>query len=471
MLIENKSKVTVEGKGLIDLGQVVIGDRVLGKEGYNTVLGVRHSTVYPSLWGLDDFVTLTVEQPVLGYDGEWYAVNKSASQNVHPYLSVKQLKQGTSLWHKDGLVVADNLIGFPETPNVFCVELELDGDHTFVVNNLCFHNKGGGGSSGSTTTIQKTDPPAYLQPYLTDIAEQAQTAYNAVPKGGFSGQLVASPTTAQSQALAAQKGIAGSLANFGQPTLALSNDLATKSQSGYYTQPGGQSFTPTNIGTEAAVNAYLSPVKQQLTNEILPNLASNAIQQGAYGGSRYYTEMGNQIDQNYTQKAADIAAQIGYGEQVRQQDQIFQDAQKRLELMPELFKLEQTAALSAPGIADAGVSQLLTPSSILASAGQAEQLFNQDVLDEAYQQYLLDIAGPFAGLDQYASIVSGTPFGGTSTGTTTGAKPSGGSSFLSGALGGGTMAYGLASAIPSLGFLGGPIGIGAGAILGGLLGM
>ena len=470
MLMESKTKIKVEGKGLVSLASVKIGDRVEAKEGYNTVLGVRHSTVHPSLWGIDGGVTLTSEQPVLGYDGEWYAVNKTAGQNAHAYLNIKQLKQGTALWHRDGFIEAQSLQGLPEDPNLLCVELELDGDHTFVVENLCFHNKGGGGSSGSTTTINKTDPPAYLQPYLTDIAAQAQTAYNAVPKGGFSGQLVASPTSAQTQALQMQKGVANSLGNFGQPTLNIANDFATKSQSGYYTQPGTQGFTPTNIGTEAAVNAYLNPVKQQLQNDILPSLASNAIQSGAYGGSRYYTEMGNQIDQNYTQKAADIAAQIGYGEQVRQQDQIFQDNQMRAQLMPELFKLEQSAGLVAPELANTGVSQLLTPSSILGSAGQAEQLFNQDVLDEAYQQYMLDIAGPFAGLDQYASIVSGTPFGGTSTGTTTGARPSGGSNFLSGALGGGMAAYGLASAIPALGFLGGPIGIGAGAILGGLLG-
>ena len=471
-LIRQNTKVELENGDLISIGDVKIGDRIKGFIGFNKVRGVKHTLNHCSLWEVhENLVGITSDQPIMTTDG-WACVAAGTGRVAHPYLKeLHQLKQHMSLITDSGEVPCEYLTGLDESEELTCVELEVDGDHTFFVNGHLCHNKGGGGSSGSTTNITKTDPPAYLQPFLTDIATQAQSAYQQVPTGGFSGQLVASPTSAQLTALQQQKDIANSLGGFGAQTQQIAQQQGDKVLSGSYTAPANNQFTQTNIGTEDAVNAYLNPVKKQLQEQIIPTLQGQAIKDGAYGGSRYFNELGTQIDQNYTQKAADIAAQIGYGEQVRLDDQRFQNFTNNQALLPELMKLEQAAALTAPELATSGVNQQLLPSSLLSSAGQAEQLFNQDVLDQAYQQYLLDIAGPFAGLDQYASIVAGVPMGGTSTTTGTAARPSGGSSFLSGALGGGLGAYGLASAIPSLGFLGGQVGIGAGAILGGLLGL
>lgn len=308
----------------------------------------------------------------------------------------------------------------------------------------------GGSSSGTTsggTTIQKTEPPAYLQPYLTDIASKAQAAYGQVPTGGFSGQLVATPTPGQLSAVDAQKTIAQNLTNsgFGNTTMDAANSQAQKLASGFYTAPLNNTFNPTALDTTAITNASIAPVLDKLQNTIIPTLQSNAISSGAYGGSRYFADMGQQINDNFTKEAANIAAQLGYGEQVRQQDQAFKGWQTNQQLSPELFKAEQAAALATPELTNSGVQQLLTPSSILNQAGTQEQLWNQDQLDQAYQQYLLDVAGPFAGLDQYASIVGGMPTGSTTTSTST--APRTNSSFLSGALGGGLGGYGLASAL------------------------
>lgn len=471
-LIRQNTKVLLEDGSVLPIGDVKIGHRLQGAEKINEVLGVRHSTVHASLWEIHDrLVGISADQPIMSRDG-WVAVGHKAARQAHPYLEIAQLHKGNELLTQDkDYIPTDYITGLDDDGSLVAVELELDGDHTYYVNGFLVHNKGDSGGGGTTTNITKTDPPAYLQPYLTDIAKSAQTAYQQVPTGGFSGQLVAAPTTAQMTALDQQKSIAGALGpNFGQNTLNLGSGQIDKINSGYFTQAANNTYNPTNVGTADAVNAYLAPVQEKLQEQIIPGVQSAAINQGAYGGSRYFNEMGNQINDNFTKEAGNIAAQIGYGEAVRQDDMRFKGWETNQALMPELLKIEQAASLTAPEIMNAGVTQSLTPSSLLASAGQAEQLFTQDTLDEAYNQYILDVMGPFAGLDQYASIVGGMPMGGMSTSTGTMSKPSGGSNFLSGALGGGMAAYGLSSMAPALGFLGGPMGIAGGAILGGLLG-
>lgn len=473
-LVSNRMKVITKRKGPMPIGDVELGDYVEGKAGYNKVIGKRITTIFPSLWEISTTVgtiICTANQPILTNKG-WAAVNYAAANLSHRYLNSWELTQHHEIETREGLVKLEAPVHIPDSTDLVCVELELDGDHTYFVNNILVHNKGGGGGGGTSTTVTKTDPPAYLEPYLTDIAKQAQAAYKKVPQGGYSGQLVASPTDAQQQALQQQKSIAQGLGGFGDTTKQLADMQSQKILSGGYTAPANTQFQQTNLGTADAVNAYLAPVQRNLMENIIPTLQSDAIEQGAYGGGKYYNNLANQIRDNYTTEAANIAAQIGYGEQVRQDEQRYKNFELNQQLMPELMKLEQAATLTTPELLNTSVNQQLMPSGILAQAGQAEQLFQQDVLDEAYQQYLLDIQGPFAGLDQYASVIAGMPMGGTSTATGTAARPSGGSSFLSGALGGGAMAYGLGSAFPaSMGFLGGPVGIAGGAILGGLLGL
>ena len=469
-LIRQNTKVELEDGTQLPIGEVKLGHRLRGQSGVNEVIAVTHRACQDELWELHpDLIGISREQPVMTTEG-WGCVNTGAGQLAHPYLAGKLVPfvQESALVTTAGVVLLEYLSSVPDIEGLASVELELTGDHTFYVNGFLCHNKGGG---GNTTTVTKTDPPKYLQPFLTDIAEQAQAAYQKVPQDGFSGQLVASPTDAQLQAIGQQKDIAAGLGGFGANTTAIANQQANKVLSGGYTAPANNVYQGTNVGTTDAVNAYLDPVKQQLNEDILPSLRSSAVDSGAYGGSRYYTEAAKQVNDNFTRQANNIAAQIGYGEGVRKDEQGFENFSLNQSLIPELLKIEQAASLTTPELATAGVNQDLLGSQILGQAGQAEQLFNQDVLDEAYQQYVLSTQTPFAGLDQYASIVGGVPAGGTSTTTGTIARPSGGSNFLSGALGGGLGAYGLASAIPALGFLGGPLGIGAGAILGGLLGL
>jgi hypothetical protein len=326
-----------------------------------------------------------------------------------------------------------------------------------------------GGSSGpsSTTSITKTDPPAYLQPYLTDIATKAQGAYNQVPQGGFTGDLVATPNANQTGAVNQTLAKAGSLdaGGFGADTSGIASTLANKVNTGAYTAPASNTFTSTNLATPSLIDSYLQPVQARLQNEILPSLTSQAVSQGAYGGSRYATEAAVQVNNEFTTTAANIASQLGYGEGVRHDANALDVFKTNQGLYPELFKQENAAAGLQPSIASAGVTNSLLPQQLTASAGNQQQLWAQDLLDQAYQQYVLSTQTPFAGLGEYANTVNGGAMGGVSSTSGTGVRPSGGGvgGFISGGLGGAASGAAIGSVIPGVGTV-------AGAILGGLLG-
>lgn len=302
------------------------------------------------------------------------------------------------------------------------------------------HKSGGGGS-----TKVSNEPPKYAKPYLEQIAKAAQSAYgkarnqaNNVPT-----DLIADPTQAQTDAINMQKNIGYGLTNMGQAAGQIADQQINKVLSGAYTAPANDQFTPTNLATDAAINAAIDPVKRNLNENILPSLASKAIQDGAYGGSRYFTDMGKQVNDNFTREAANIAATMQYNEGVRQEGQKFDSWATNKALLPELLKLEQTAALTAPELQNTSVTQSLLPSQILNQAGTQEQINAQDRLDELYQLWELNTKAPFVGLDQYMSLISGATPGGTST-TTSG---KGGGNFMSGALGGATTGFGAAQAL------------------------
>lgn len=469
-LATDKTLVTLANGELLKIEEVKIGHTLLGRNGTNVVLGVKHTAKLETVWKVSCLSGFTADQLIYTEDG-WCALNPKKAREKHEGLHINQLMAESSIVTQHGVFPAGKLESVLSEVHPILVTLELDGDHTFFVNDVLVHNLGGGGSAPSTsTTVQKSDPPAYLQPYLTDIAKQAQTAYQAVPQGGFSGSLVANPTPAQTGAVNHTLSFAHNLdtSGFGNDTAALGADLANKVTSGSYTAPASNTYHSPSIGTTADVNSYLQPVLQNLQENILPGVTSAAVANGAYGGNRYTTELGHQINDNFTTKAADIASQIGYGEQVRQ-DQNNLDAWKtNQQITPELQKNELTAAGLQPTIASSGVSAQLTPESLAASAGNQQQLWNQDQLDQAYQEYILSTQTPFAGLGDYAGIVGGNNVGGTVSGTSTGTVPHS-NNFISGALGGGAAAYGLSSAFPALAGLGGPFGLIGGALLGGLL--
>lgn len=451
----------------IPLSELRVGQKIKGITGINTVQRITHTKHHPEIILVNYNLPICSEQPIYSSNGEWLAYQLPKDNVGDKVLNMDDYVYHVEHNHKK----ITEIIPVHEENASIAVELELDGDHTFIANGYILHNKGGGGGGGTQTTVQKSEPPAYLQPYLTDIAKQARKAYRDVPQGGFQGDLTADPTAAQLAAIQKQKDLANDLGGYGDTTQQIAQRQVDQVLNDEFRAPLNQSFDPTSADTAGVIDAAIAPIQERLTEQLIPQIQSQAIQDGAYGGRRQDVATDAAL-QDFSREATNTAAMINYEDFARTEGQRFDDYMGRMQLTPELLKLEQAAALTAPEIANLGVQQQLLPSQLMSDAGLQEQLFEQDRIDEAYQQYLLATQTPFAGLDQYASIVAGTPSGQTST--LTGPRSSrggGGGGVLSGALGGaGLMAGAGQAGMLGSGALAGPAGLIGGAILGGLMG-
>lgn len=206
------------------------------------------------------------------------------------------------------------------------------------------------GGGGNTTTVQKSDPPAYIQPFLTDIA---QTAYrnSQTPAGFFPGPTFLGPTQGQLDAFGQQFDYADSVfggqqaPKFGDATGALTQNLTGKTGLGQFAggisplaqqslqqgfgggapQFNPSSFAPSlsnagGFGTNAAFNRALSgqpdyaglqgsidaanaPILRQFNEQILPELNSRAAFLGNPTGgiksvNRILPQLGQQLGEN-----------------------------------------------------------------------------------------------------------------------------------------------------------------------------
>lgn len=311
----------------------------------------------------------------------------------------------------------------------------------------------GGGASktpSSTTTVNKTEPPAYLQPYLTDLAKQAQTAYQQVSKDPYTGQLIAAPTAAQNQANSLALGIANNNLNLGDSYRGAADTAKNMLNSGYLRSVNDMEFTPTDANTSGAIAAALAPLRDSFQNEILPGISSAAIDQGAYGGSRM-GQVQEKALRDFDTTAQNTAATIAQQEVARKDALSQADLADRRTNISKTGLLEQNLLSLYPQLATSAYGADLTPATTMQQVGASQQLANQDTLDAQYAQYLMNQAAPFQGLDEYASLIYGQPGGSTSTSTATpkAAAGSGGfGSILSGGLGGAGLGLALGLSTP-----------------------
>ena len=460
-LVREGTKVLLASGEEIPIGDLELGMLLQGKQGVNKVKGIRREASKGVTFSTGDLRSFSPTQLIHTRAG-WACVAHGLGAQEYPGLSINQLNDKQQLDTLEDVSLEEEI----ETEENEKIEVELDGDHTYIVNGHLVHNKGGSSAPAQQTTIQKTEPPAYLQPFLTDIARQAQDAFREVPQGGFQGDLVAPVDPRQREALSSQESIARGLGSFGANTQEVANQQFDRILSGDILDPVNERFTPQSADTAGVISAALDPVQQRLQEQILPGIASDAISAGAFGGTRQDT-LENRALREFSREAGNIAANINYADFARTEDQRFNDLLSIREFAPELEKINQAAILTAPELQNQALQQSLLPSNLLGEVGEANRLLGQDAIDNAYQQYVLSTQTPFAGLDQYASIVAGTPFGQTST--LTGPRSAGGGvGGFGSALGGGLAGAQLGSMLfPGVGTAVGGLG---GAILGGLFG-
>ena len=259
------------------------------------------------------------------------------------------------------------------------------------------------GSAG-VPTLAELGPQVAGQNVLTQAAQQ-----QAATQAGL-GQLTFDPTTGAVTGAGTGTGVAGY-----QPFL---------DQAAAYSGP-------------QAFQGFMSPYQQQVIDTTLqefdtqtamgvPQLAANAIQQGAFGGGREGIAQAQYASDAAKNRAALQAQLLGQG--FTKANQLAQNA----------FEQQRNLASLQPSLAASGVQQL-------GAAGTGNLAFQQAQLDAAQQRSQLAYNEPLSRLNAFGSGIASQASGSPTTTTNTTLGGAGTVGPLSQALSAGLSAYGLGS--------------------------
>jgi hypothetical protein len=237
-------------------------------------------------------------------------------------------------------------------------------------------SKGGG---GGTNTVQKADPWAGQQPYLTDLYRQAQTQFQAGPQQFYPGRTYAeaSPTVYQAEELQRQAALAQ--AGLGLGSIVPGFQQALMSPAQRFQDPMLQQ----------SLAASLRPI-EETGSRLLQQARRGATQAGQLGGTRQAI-LESEVIKDITQKQADVASKM-YGD-------VYGDVLRT-----------QAATL---GLAPSIMGTFAQPAQTLAQVGAAETARAQQPITEAMQRFAFEQAAPAEALTRYGNVVAGSILPGT----------------------------------------------------------
>ncbi len=240
----------------------------------------------------------------------------------------------------------------------------------------------GGSTPPPTQTAQYTLGPD--QKAILDAAMPSITNYGATTPQRYQGSTIAGFTDPE---IAGQQ--AALKAASGQDTLA-------SSAAGY---TNARLTTDPNAMRDEAIAAAQRPIYNNLTERVLPGIASGTAVSGPYGGSRQAIADKFAIEDANTQ-ASDVAAKISsqiYGTDVGAQLQA-------LGAIPQTQQAQTSGATTTSGV------------------GDVQRGYNQQLLDEVVSNFNFDTNNPadLAKAQDLVALLGGIPEGGT---TATGSVP------------------------------------------------
>ena len=245
------------------------------------------------------------------------------------------------------------------------------------------------------TTIAEPKIAEEIAPFLKDILGKGQALYKQRMEEGFvpfEGQTLADVTAQQK---AAQEGIAG-LVGTQKPVL---------DEAGALVRAGSER------ATAEALQPFMNPYQQAVTDiskrqaqerfeqETLPGLRKQAIDAGAFGGSRAAMR---------ESQAQDAQARLLADIQAKGDLAAFQNAQAQFAAQKQR---EAQTAEGLTGLATTQFGQQLKEFGQLEAVGREEQQRQQQLLDESYKRFLQERGFPEQQLGQYQALVAGTPIG------------------------------------------------------------
>lgn len=296
-------------------------------------------------------------------------------------------------------------------------------------------------------TTTTNSPPAYLEPKLTDLANKSQAAYEDFKNKGFnmpySGDRTAGSNEYDTIANNALLNTANAAQGQGTNINNIGDSVYTKVSSGYYSAPTEKyNLAPTNNLTES-INAQLAPVYRNFSEKLVPQLKSSAIENGAYGGSKYM-QTGEQLGRDTQEQAGNIAAMATYKDFYDRANLEQTDLAQRRQLDSANKQTELTASSMVPTLYSAGNSNNTNVANIYGSLADTTRNFTQSDIDAEIAYYNELVNSPFAGLGTYAGLLQGSalPGNGVQTSVQTPGRAGGLNPWASAAIGLGSMAAG-----------------------------
>lgn len=284
-----------------------------------------------------------------------------------------------------------------------------------------------GGGGGSTTTVQKSDPWAGQQSYLTYGFDQAKNQYNSQNPQYYPGQTVAplSDTTNLAMNLQTQRALNGNpLTNAAQGQLG--NTVA-----GNYLNSNPYLDANFQAGTDAISKAYGDTVRG--------NTAS--FEGGGRTGSGMQAFYNNQANDTLAKNLNNLYGQTYYTN----------------------YTNERQNQLNATQLAPTYAGLDYTNLDALSNVGAAQDANNQNILNSNIDRWNYNQNLNANKLGQYMNMIQGN-YGGTSSSSGTYTPKSSSSNLFGGALSGAATGASIGSVIPG-------IGTGLGAVFGGLGGL
>lgn len=240
---------------------------------------------------------------------------------------------------------------------------------------------GGGGSSKTTTTTQ-LDP--VQRQALQSVINKSEQLYAQGPMRFFPGETHAGVTDATRAGWDSALGAVPGMEQFIGAGQGRIQDLISRDPE-------------TSQVTQDLANAVTAPLYDQFREQIAPNITSQAIQAGAFGGDRQH--IANAIAGRETTRAAGEARANVVAQAARDQMQ------------------QQTALLGMmPDFAQAS----LLPSQVQLDIGAQQQEQQQAAIDAARERWDFEQWAPQAALDAFAARTSGVNLGGLSSSSTRG---------------------------------------------------
>lgn len=302
--------------------------------------------------------------------------------------------------------------------------------------------KKGGGGGGSTTTVQKADPWAGQQPYLSDIFRQAQQLYNSggMAPNYYPGQTVAGQSDWTKQALQMQ----ADRAQNGSPLIDNASNAMNNITTGQALQNNQGLNTLNQLAQED--NPYVDELYNRANSQAQSAINGNFSAAGRYGSGAHEAA------------AADAANNLAAQMYSSLWDKRADAAQAAGQLYNTGIGQQVVAGQTGQQLAN----QAYTDAEALSQAGGMMDDYNQQLINADIDRYNYNQQKALLALQNYNNLIQGS-YGGTTT--TTGQQSSSGSTLgnaLGGALAGGGLAYMLEATNPI---------IGASALAGGLLGL